>query len=145
MPAVRTVRLSEEWDDLDVEVLRPARSGAVCITCQHFRDEVGNHCLTVLTCPIHQSGIRNGENLTKRWFQCVLGGTFRLVGAQRGGRGLEGGFKGSAPLQIPRRMPFRCIRSQKKMRSSVRPQASSSGPHLDRIQSKKTCAIAQSS
>ncbi len=44
----------EEWDYLDVDVLRSARSGAVCITCQHFRYEVGKHCITLLTCPIHQ-------------------------------------------------------------------------------------------
>jgi len=52
-------------------VLRPARSGAVCITCQHFRYEVGRHCVTVLTCPIHQGLIPQGEHLTKRCAQWV--------------------------------------------------------------------------
>ena len=69
MAAALTVLLTEEWDDLDVEDLRPARSGAVCITCQHFHYEVGKHCVTVLTCPIDQRLIPNGEHLTKRWFQ----------------------------------------------------------------------------
>jgi hypothetical protein len=35
-----------------VDGLRPARSGDVCITCQHFRNEVGRHCIKVLTFPI---------------------------------------------------------------------------------------------
>ena len=60
-----------EWDYLDVDVLRPARSGAVCITCQHFRYEVGRHGVTVLTCPIHQGLIPQGEHLTKRCAQWV--------------------------------------------------------------------------
>jgi hypothetical protein len=51
---------------LDVDVLKASRSGAVCITCQHFRYEVGRHCVTVLTCPIHQGLIPQGEHLTKR-------------------------------------------------------------------------------
>jgi hypothetical protein len=71
MVAARPVLSSEEWDYLDVDVLRPARSGAVCITCQHFRYEVGRHCVTVLTCPIHQGLIPQGEHLTKRCAQWV--------------------------------------------------------------------------
>lgn len=66
MTAARPVLPSEEWDYLDVDVLRLARSGAACITCQHFRYEVGRHCVTVLTCPIHQGLIPQGEHLTKR-------------------------------------------------------------------------------
>ena len=54
MTTARPVLPSGEWDYLDVDVLRPACSGAVCITCQHFRYEVGRRCVTVLTCPIHQ-------------------------------------------------------------------------------------------
>jgi len=53
------------------DALRPDRSGAVCITCQHFRYEVGRHCVTVLTCPIHQGLIPQGEHLTKRCDQWV--------------------------------------------------------------------------
>ena len=62
---------AEEWDYLDVDVLLPARSCAVCITCQHFRYEVGRHCVTVLTYPIHQGLIPQGEHLTKRCAQWV--------------------------------------------------------------------------
>ena len=46
-------------------------SGSVCITCQHFRYEVGRHCVTVPTCPIHQGLIPQGEHLTKRCAQWV--------------------------------------------------------------------------
>jgi hypothetical protein len=66
MTAARPAAPAEEWDHLDVGVLKPSRSGAVCITCQHFRYEVGRHCVTVLTCPIHQGLIPQGEHLTKR-------------------------------------------------------------------------------
>jgi len=77
MPVVTAARPApsgapaEEWDYLEWGVLKPSRSSAVCITCQHFRYEVGRHCVTVLTCPIHQGLIPQGEHLTKRcaqWF-----------------------------------------------------------------------------
>ena len=71
MTAARPALPSEEWDYLDVDVLRPAPSGAVCITCRNFRYEVGKHCVTVLTCPIHQGLIPQGEHLTKRCAQWV--------------------------------------------------------------------------
>jgi hypothetical protein len=65
MPAADSVA-AEEWDYLDIDVLRPARSSRVCMTCQHFRYEVGRHCVTLLTCPINQGLIPQGEHLTKR-------------------------------------------------------------------------------
>jgi len=71
MPAARPLLSSEEWDYLDADVLRPARSGAVCITCQHFRHEVGRHCVTVLICLIHQGLIPQGEHLIKGCAQWV--------------------------------------------------------------------------
>jgi hypothetical protein len=37
---------------------------ALPLTCQHFRYEVGRHCVTVLTSPIHQGLIPQGEHLT---------------------------------------------------------------------------------
>ena len=36
------------------------------MTCQHFRYEVGRHCVTLLTCPINQGLIPQGEHLNKR-------------------------------------------------------------------------------
>ena len=71
MAAARHAPPSEEWNYLDVDALRPARSGAVCITCQHFHYEFGRHCVMVLTCPIHQGLIPQGEHLTKRCAQWV--------------------------------------------------------------------------
>ena len=74
MPAVRPAppaTPSEEWEFLEWNVLKPSRSSSVCITCQHFRYEVGKHCVTLLTCPIHQGLIPQGEHLTKRCAQWV--------------------------------------------------------------------------
>ena len=68
-PASAALSHAGEWEDLDVDVLRPSRSSAVCITCQHFRYEVGKHCVTLLTCPIHQGLIPQGEHLTTRCHQ----------------------------------------------------------------------------
>ena len=65
MPAADSVA-AEEWDYLDINVMRPARSSKVCMTCQYFRYEVGKHCVTLLTCPIHQGLIPQGEHLTRR-------------------------------------------------------------------------------
>ena len=48
MPAADSVA-AEEWDYLDIDVLKPARSSKVCMTCQHFRYDVGNHCVALLT------------------------------------------------------------------------------------------------
>lgn len=62
---------SEEWEFLEWNVLKPSRSSSVCITCQHFRYEVGRHCVTLLTCLIHQGLIPQGEHLTKRCSQWV--------------------------------------------------------------------------
>ena len=62
---------AEEWEFLEWDALKPSRSSIVFITCQHFRYEVGRHCVTVLTCPIHQGLIPQGEHLTKRCSQWV--------------------------------------------------------------------------
>ena len=61
----------EEWDYLEWDVLKPSRTSKVCITCQHFRYEVGNRCETLLTCPIHQRLIPQGDHLTSRCSQWV--------------------------------------------------------------------------
>ena len=66
MTASRVATPAEEWDYLEWGVLRSSRTSAVCITCEHFRYEVGKHCVTLLTCPIHQGLIPQGEHLTKR-------------------------------------------------------------------------------
>ena len=74
MPAALPVPPScaaEEWDLLQANVLQPSRSSKVCITCQHFHYEVDRHCVTLLTCPIHQGLIPQGEHLTKRCSQWV--------------------------------------------------------------------------
>ena len=65
----RSLSSADEWQHLDSDVLHPSRSGAVCLTCQHFRYEVGPQCITLLTCPIHQALIPQGEHLKKRCLQ----------------------------------------------------------------------------
>ena len=48
---------SEEWEFLEWNVLKPSRTGSVCVT--------------LLNCPIHQGLIPQGEHLTKRCSQWV--------------------------------------------------------------------------
>ena len=69
-------RSAEEWDFLQLNVLKASRSSKVCITCQHFRYEVDRHCVTLLTCPIHQGLIPQGEHLTKRCSGGVIKGVW---------------------------------------------------------------------
>ncbi len=42
------------------------------MTCQHFRYEVGRHCVTLLTCPIHQGLIPQGEHFNKICLQVKI-------------------------------------------------------------------------
>jgi len=73
-PAAMVAKLEtpvEEWHYLDEDVLLKTRSSRVCMNCGHFRYEVGRHCVTLLTCPIHQGLIPQGEHLTKRCSQWV--------------------------------------------------------------------------
>jgi hypothetical protein len=65
----------EGWEFLEWNVLKPSRSSSVCITCQHFRYEVGRCCVTLLTCPIHQGPMRQGIGLGGE-IGGVLGGWF---------------------------------------------------------------------
>ena len=86
---------AEEWDFLQLNVLKPSRSSSVCMTCQHFRYEVGRHCVTLLTCPIHQGLIPQGEHLTKRCSGWVARRELAVGGVLRRGEffGVEGEFK----------------------------------------------------
>ncbi|WP_323248721.1 galactose oxidase [Synechococcus sp. CCY9202] len=56
----------EEWPYLDQEVLVPARSRKVCMTCHWFRHHAGPNCIPLLTCQLHQGLIAQGEHLTSR-------------------------------------------------------------------------------
>ena len=60
------------------------------MTCQHFRYEVGRHCVTLLTCPIHQGLIPQGEHLTKRCSQWVARQEVAVGWCPEGGQCLEG-------------------------------------------------------
>ena len=56
----------EEWPYLGQEVLVPARSRKVCMTCHWFRHHAGVNCIPVLTCQLHQGLNAHGEHLTHR-------------------------------------------------------------------------------
>jgi len=56
----------EEWPYLGQEVLVPARSRKVCMTCHWFRHHAGVNCIPLLTCQLHQGLIAQGEHLTNR-------------------------------------------------------------------------------
>jgi hypothetical protein len=83
VPAADPLTHAEEWDDLDWDVLQSSRTSALCITCQHFRYEVGRHCVTLLTCPIHQGLIPQGQHLTKRCSQWVARQEVKTLGNER--------------------------------------------------------------
>ena len=89
MTASAALTHPEEWDDLEWDVLKPSRSSSVCITCQHFRCEVGRHCVTLLTCPNHQGLIPQGEHLTKRCSQWVARQEVRQGWCPEGAQSLE--------------------------------------------------------
>jgi len=92
---------AEEWDYLDTDVMRPARSSRVCMTCHHFRYEIGRHCVSLLACPIHQNLISQGELLTRRCSRRVAQ-EGRRTPLGRGLRRIPGLFRGgSNPLPLP--------------------------------------------
>jgi len=70
---------SEEWEFLELNALKPSRTGPACITCQHFRYEVGRHCVSLLTCPIHQC-----PGLIQRPPQLTLSGLSAWASDSRG-------------------------------------------------------------
>ena len=68
-PPVARVKVTdepEEWDYFEHGELQHSRGSAVCMTCEHFTYSCTKQCVTLLTCPIHQRLIQQGEHLTKR-------------------------------------------------------------------------------
>ncbi len=56
----------EEWKYFrDLELMK-SRGSSVFITCEHFTYACDKLCKTLLTCPIQQKLILQGEHLTKR-------------------------------------------------------------------------------
>ena len=54
----------EEWSYLSDYELSKKRT-KICITCSHFRYTTDAHCRTLLTCPLHEKLIPQGDHLTK--------------------------------------------------------------------------------
>ena len=62
----RALESPEEWDYFtDLEFMK-SRGGSICMTCEHFTYTCDKSCVTLLTCPLHQRLIPQGEHLTKR-------------------------------------------------------------------------------
>ena len=63
---VEVLENPEEWDYFtDLELMK-SRGSSICMTCEHFTYTCDKSCVTLLTCPLHQRLIPQGEHLTKR-------------------------------------------------------------------------------
>ncbi len=63
---VESLENPEEWSYFtDLELVK-SRGSSVCLTCEHFTYTCDKSCVTLLTCPLHQRLIPQGEHLTKR-------------------------------------------------------------------------------
>ncbi len=63
---VEALETPEEWDYFADHELMKSRGSSFCITFEHFTNTCDKSCVTLLTCPIHQKLISQGEHLTKR-------------------------------------------------------------------------------
>ena len=62
----------EEWPDFGFRELQNSSSGEVCMTCQHFKYSATKQYITLLSCPLHQCLIPQGEHLNKKCPQWLL-------------------------------------------------------------------------
>tara|TARA_B100000287_G_C20373495_1_gene678667 strand:+ start:55 stop:339 length:285 start_codon:yes stop_codon:yes gene_type:complete len=63
---VEVLENPEDWDYFDYGELTKTKTSRVCMTCEHFTYASTKSCVTLLTCPIHQRLIPQGEHLNKR-------------------------------------------------------------------------------
>ncbi len=64
--SVAALENPEEWDYFtDLELIK-SRGSSVCLMCEHFTYTCEKSCVTLLTYPLHQRLIPQGEHLTKR-------------------------------------------------------------------------------
>ena len=56
----------EEWDFVDDRELQRWRGGTACVSCQHLRFGVDQHCRTLVGCDIRQRQLQPGAHLTKK-------------------------------------------------------------------------------
>ena len=64
--SVKELENPEEWSYFTNLELVKSRGSSVCLTCEHFTYTCDKSCVTLLTCPLHQRLIPQGEHLTKR-------------------------------------------------------------------------------
>ena len=63
---VEVLENPEEWKYFtDLELMK-SRGSSICMTCEHFAYTCDKSCVTLLTCPLRQCLIPQGEHLTKR-------------------------------------------------------------------------------
>ena len=59
---VEVLENPEEWDYFtDLELMK-SRGSSNCMTCEHFTYTCDKSCVTLLTCPLHQCLIPQGEH-----------------------------------------------------------------------------------
>jgi hypothetical protein len=56
----------DDWPWLGSDVLKPARSRQVCMTCHWFRHHAASSGIPLLTCQRHQALLAHGDHLTHR-------------------------------------------------------------------------------
>ncbi len=62
---VEALENPEEWEYFtDLELMK-SRGSYVRLTCEHFTYTCDKSCMTLLTCPLHQRLIPQGENLNQ--------------------------------------------------------------------------------
>ncbi len=64
---VEALEHPEEWSYFTNLELVKYKGSSVCLTCQHFTYTCDKSCITLLTCPLHQRLISQGEHLTKHF------------------------------------------------------------------------------
>ena len=55
----------QEWEYFDYHGELKSKVTKICITCAHFRYSTTDQCVTILTCPLHQKLIPQGDHLIK--------------------------------------------------------------------------------
>ena len=58
-------RKMEEWSYFDYNGELKSKRTKICITCSHFRYTTDALCRTLLTCPLHEKLIPQGDHLIK--------------------------------------------------------------------------------
>ena len=64
-PVLLLWTMMEEWSYFDYHGELKSKRTKICITCSHFRYTTDAHCRTLLTWPLHEKLIPQGDHLIK--------------------------------------------------------------------------------